>query len=171
MESPKEKPLKPGSEGLMLRQSKPTDHPRIIAVMTDWWGGRDLTASVPRLFLNHFCKTSFVAEKDGELVAFLVGFLSPARPDEGYIHFAGIHPDLRKMGLGRHLFETFFDLCRKNGRHIVRSCTSPVNRGSIAFHRCMGFDIEPGNAKINGVAVTRDYNRPGDDKVTFAIRL
>ncbi|MBI9086493.1 MAG: GNAT family N-acetyltransferase [Desulfobacterales bacterium] len=163
--------MKPLPRNLALRKSEPADHARIIAVMTDWWGGRDLRSSVPRLFLNHFCDTSFVAEKDGELVAFLVGFLSPARPDEGYIHFAGIHPAYRKIGLGRHLFETFFDLCRKNGRRVVRSCTSPVNRGSVSFHQCIGFSIEPGNSIADGIPVTVDYNRPGDPKVRFVKQL
>ena len=159
--------MEPLAQGLVLRPSEPTDHPRIIAVMTDWWDGRDLRASVPRLFLNHFCNTSLVVEKEGALVGFLVGFLSPARPDEGYIHFAGIHPDHRKAGLGRYLFETFFDLCRRNGRSIVRSCTSPVNRESIAFHRKMGFSLEPGDGQIDDIPFTRDYNRPGDHKVRF----
>lgn len=163
--------MNPLPRKLALRKSEPADHARIIAVMTDWWGGRDLTASVPRLFLNHFCETSFVVEKDGELVAFLVGFLSPAKPDEGYIHFAGIHPDWRKKGLGRHLFETFFDLCRKNGRRVVRSCTSPVNSSSVAFHQRMGFSLEPGDAKVQGVPVTLDYNRPDDHKVLFVKQL
>ena len=50
---------------------------------------------------------------------------------------------------------------------MVRSCTSPVNRDSIAFHQKMGFAIEPGDAEVDGIPVTLDYNRPGDHKVRF----
>ena len=96
-----------------------------------------------------------------------MGFLSPARPGEGYIHFAGVHPDYRGRGIGTHLYERFFDLCREGGRTMVRSCTSPVNKGSVNFHRRMGFSLSRGNARVDGLEVTLDYNRPDDPKVLF----
>ena len=139
--------------------------------MIDWWGGRDLTHMLPRLFIEHFHNTSFVVEHDGELVAFLVGFLSPAHPEQGYIHFAGVHPDYRGKGIGAHLYHRFFEICRDNGRRMVRSCTSPVNKGSIAFHLKMGFRILEGDVEVNGIPVTFDYNRPDDNKVLFEFEL
>jgi GNAT superfamily N-acetyltransferase len=163
--------------GLIIRKACSADHTRIIAVLKAWWGGRDLTALLPRLFLDHFGNTSFIIEKALEgaeerpLVAFLIGFLSPARTDEGYIHFVGVAPGHRGCGIGAHLYARFFDLCRENGRHIVRSCTSPVNHTSVAFHRKMGFDISKGDAHIDGWEVTNDYNRPGDPKVCFERKL
>jgi L-amino acid N-acyltransferase YncA len=158
-------------DGLTLRKGRPEDHPRIVAVLKQWWGGRDLTAMLPRLFLDHFCDTSFVVEQEEALVAFLVGFLSPSKSKEGYIHFAGVHPDCRGMGIGAGLYRQFFRLCSENERHIVRSCTSPVNKESIGFHLRMGFSIAPGREKIDGVPVTPDYNRPGDPKVCFVREL
>ena len=154
-------------EPFTIRNTKPSDHGRIISVIQDWWGGRDLRAMVPRLFLMHFCDTSFIVEKEGEMIGFLVGFLSPSVPKEGYIHFIGVHPDFRKKGLAETLYHRFFELCRKNKRTLVRSCTSPVNRGSIEFHKRMGFQIEPGDGEVDGFPVTLDYNRPGDHKVLF----
>ncbi|MEW6674258.1 MAG: GNAT family N-acetyltransferase [Thermodesulfobacteriota bacterium] len=157
--------------GLEIRNCQPEDHPRIIAVLKDWWGGRDLTVMLPRLFLIHFCNTSFVIEKNDRLIAFLIGFLSPARRREGYIHFAGVHPEYRGRGVGRFLYRRFFELCQANGRDLVRACTSPVNKGSIAYHQKMGFAISRGHAEIDGVPVVLDYNRPDDQKVLFEIRL
>ena len=158
-------------ENLKIRFAKPEDHPNIIRVMKNWWGGRDLVFGLPRLFLDHFHHTSFVAERHEELVGFLIGFLSPSKPDHGYIHFSGVHPDCRKTGLGRHLYERFYALCRKDGRAIVRACTSPVNRTSIGFHTKLGFRILPGNGEVDGTPVTLNYNRPGDHKVVFELRL
>ena len=154
-------------KGMEIRQSKPTDHSRLIEVMKDWWRGRDLTYMLPRLFLNHFYKTSFVIEENEKLVAFLVGFLSPGEPDEGYIHFAGVDPNHHGKGIGRHLYEHFYRICREHNRTIVKACTSPVNKDSIAFHTHIGFNIKPGNAVLEGVQVTLDYNKPGDPKVLF----
>jgi GNAT superfamily N-acetyltransferase len=159
--------------GLIVRNARPADHAPIVAVLRNWWGGRDLTQMMPRLFLDHFGNTSFIVEEAEarSLVAFLIGFLSPARADEGYIHFVGVAPDFRGRRIGAHLYGRFFDLCRLDGRRIVRSCTSPVNKDSIAFHRKMGFSLSKGNACIDGVRVTLDYNRPGDHKVCFEREL
>lgn len=152
---------------IRVRTGEPADHDRIISVMKDWWDGRDLTAMLPKLFLIHFHDTVSVAEKENDLIGFLIGFLSQSYADEAYIHFVGVHPEFRKRGLAKMLYEHFFDICRKHHRTTVRVCTSPVNKGSIEFHKRMGFQLEPGNGEIDGVPVTLDYNRMGDHKVLF----
>jgi len=161
----------PDENKLRIRTAAPSDHAAIMAVMPDWWGGRDIRASLPRVFPLHFWNTSFILENDREMIGFLIGFLSPANDKEAYIHFADVHPNYRNQGLGQMLFNRFFELCRENGRMIVRSCTSPVNEGSIAFHTSMGFTIEPGDGIVDGTPVTLDYNRPGDPKVLFTKHL
>lgn len=156
---------------LKIRNCKLSDHPRIISVLKDWWGGRDLTWMLPKLFLIHFTNTSFVIEKYDKLIAFLIGFLSPARPKEGYIHFAGVHPDYRRIGIGEFLYNHFFKICKENDRTTIKACTSPANKGSIEFHKKIGFEISTGNAEIEGIPVTLDYNRPNDPKVIFQMRI
>ena len=150
-----------------IRNSIPSDHPRIIKVMEDWWDGRELSHMLPRVFLEHFCDTSFVIEKDNALVAFLIGFLSQYRIEEGYIHFAGVHPQFCGIGIGAYLYNRFSEICLENGRSIIKSCTSPVNKASINFHKRLGFQVEKGNSEIDGIQVTLDYNKPNDPKVLF----
>lgn len=82
---------------------------------------------------------------------FLIGFLSQSNTKEGYIHFAGVHPDYRGIGLGEYLYEQFYKVCKQNKRDTIRSCTSPVNKGSIEFHKRMGFQVERGNPEIDGI--------------------
>ncbi len=154
-------------EGLSVRNTRPSDHAGIIGVMLDWWNGRDLTHMLPKLFLVHFCNTSFIVEKGNELIAFLIGFMSPANPAEGYIHFSGVHPEYRGTGIGAFIYDRFTQLCIENNRSVIRACTSPVNKGSIDYHTHIGFKIEKGEAVIEGVQVTLDYNRPNDPKVLF----
>jgi GNAT superfamily N-acetyltransferase len=152
---------------IIIRKAEPADHDKIITALRNWWGGRDLTAMLPKLFLNHFNDTSFVIEKKGEMIGFLIGFISPALEKEAYVHFMGVHPDFRKKGIGTTLYERFFEICRNHGRNIVRACTSPVNGDSVEFHKRIGFQLEPGDDEIDGLPVTSNYNRPGDHKVKF----
>jgi hypothetical protein len=152
---------------IMVRKARPADHEKIIAALQNWWGGRDLTAMLPKLFLNHFNDTSFVIEKEAEMIGFLIGLISPSLKNEAYVHFMGVHPDFRKKGIGTLLYERFFEICRNHGRNIVRACTSPVNRGSVEFHKRIGFQLEAGDDEIDGLPVIKNYNRPGDPKVQF----
>ncbi len=157
--------------GLSMRALRPSDHGAVIAVVDDWWGGRSMAGMLPRLFFEHFADTSFAAYRGAELAGFLVGFLSPSRPGEAYIHFVGVHPRERGQGLGRRLYEAFFGMTGARGCTVVRAVTAPVNTGSIAFHRRMGFEIEPGPAGPGGVPVAAGYDGPGQDRVRFTKHL
>jgi ribosomal protein S18 acetylase RimI-like enzyme len=118
---------------------------------------------LPKLFFIHFEGTNFVAEDtDGELLGFVCGFLSQTADDEAYIHFVGVTPEDRGDGLGRALYERFFEEARANGRTSVRCVTSPVNQGSLAFHEAMGFQVE---------RVVEDYDGPGEDRVLLVKQL
>ncbi|WP_433477986.1 N-acetyltransferase family protein [Spirillospora sp. CA-142024] len=124
--------------------------------MDDWWG-REVHGALPRLFLDHFHRTSLVTENGDDLAGFLVGFMSPSIPDTAYIHFAGVNPAFRGVGLARRLYETFFALAWADGRNTVHALTSPQNTSSVAFHRSMGFTVTPASA----------HDGPGKDKVLF----
>ena len=125
-----------------LRSAIPADHARILAVMPHWWGGRDLRALVPSLFLEHFAGTSLVAEThDGDLAGFLVGFVSQDYPAEAYVHMIGVDPARRGDGLGRRLHDAFADLVRERGVRRIRCVTSTVNEASVAFHTAIGFVV------------------------------
>ncbi len=109
-----------------LRRPTEADHPVLVAQVDDWWGGRKLHQLLPRLWLQHFTGTSWVAEDgDGRLVGFLIGFISPDRPGEAYIHMVGTSPNHRGAGLGRMLYERFFEDVRE------RACT-PRERRHLA---------------------------------------
>jgi predicted GNAT superfamily acetyltransferase len=178
---------------IRLRTAEAADYDRIIAVVDDWWG-RSVRHALPRLFLDHFHATSFVAERDGDLAGFLIGFLSPSLLDAAYIHFVGVNPLLRgsaypggaipprppcawrgypplhtspaplahRQGLGRMLYERFFELAAANGRSVVRAVTAPQNTGSIAFHTAMGFTV---------TGPAPDYDGPASAKMVFERRL
>jgi predicted GNAT superfamily acetyltransferase len=143
---------------LAIRPAEPVDHTRVLAVLDEWWGGRRMRDMLPKLFFLHFRETSFVAERDGELVGFLVGFLSQSEPEDAYVHFVGVSPAERGSGLGRELYERFFAAARAAGRTRVSCVTSPANEASLAFHAAIGFEPGPPQAAYDG---------PGEDRVVL----
>jgi len=146
-----------------IRHAKPSDYGRVIARVNVWWGGRDMAPMLPKLFFLHFDGTSFVAEREGgELAGFLVGFLSQTEPEEAYVHFVGVDPEARGEGVGRALYEHFFEAVRADGRSVVRCVTSPRNESSLAFHRALGFDVE---------RVDEDYDGRGEARVLLTKNL
>jgi ribosomal protein S18 acetylase RimI-like enzyme len=137
-----------------LRHAEPADYGRVIEVIDHWWGGREMAAMLPKLFFVHFRDTSFVAEEAGELAGFICGFRSQTYADEAYVHFVGVDPGRRTSGLGRALYERFFEAVAP--RTVVRAVTAPVNNRSVAFHRAMGFQVE---------RVDEDYDGRGQARV------
>jgi len=150
-----------------IRRLSTADYPLVISVMDQWWGGRPMADKLPRLFFEHFTDTSFAAERDGKLAGFLTGFISQSRPGEAYIHFVGVDPAERGSGLGRQLYAAFFAAAEARGCVLVRVVTSPVNRDSIAFHQRMGFQLESGDAQVDGIPVSSGYDGHGGDRVRF----
>jgi ribosomal protein S18 acetylase RimI-like enzyme len=144
----------------VIRHAEPLDYGRVIAVVDEWWGGRAMAPMLPKLFFVHFRDTSFVAEEDDRLAGFLCGFRSQTYDDEAYVHFMGVDPSSRGSGLGRALYERFFESVRP--RSVVRAVTAPMNARSVAFHRAIGFEVE---------RVDDDYDGRGEARVLLVKRL
>jgi ribosomal protein S18 acetylase RimI-like enzyme len=154
--------ISPGEDTAMpeagpARMARPQDYDAIAAVADGWWG-RPVMAALPRLFLDHFYRTSLVIDGPDGPLAFLIGILSPSDNARAYIHFAGVSPQARNQGLARRLYEEFFAMALADGRQVVGAITAPVNATSIAFHRAMGFTV---------TGPVADYDGPGRDFVVF----
>lgn len=159
---------------ILVRRPTEADHPRIVGQIDDWWGGRKLHQLLPRLWFQHFAGTSWVAEDaDGRVIGFLVGFISPDRPDEAYVHMIATSPSRRLAGLGRTLYERFFEDVQARGARRVTAITWPGNRVSVGFHRAMGFTPSegPGTQNLYGTPAYPDYDADGDDRVVFTREL
>jgi len=164
-----------------LRTRYPTaeDHGKVLAVLDQWWGdfggaagSQQRALLLPRLFFQHFSDSSYLVEgADGQLVAFLIGFLSQFQPEAAYIHFVGVDPARHRSGVARGLYNRFFGHAAARGARAVRCITSAGNRNSIAFHTRLGFAIEPGPIVVEGVAVQRAHDGPGLDRVAFVRSL
>jgi L-amino acid N-acyltransferase YncA len=159
--------------GVTFRRPTEADYPGMVRVMDDWWGGRKVDILLPRLWLQHFTGTSWLAETpDGRLAGFLVGFHSPDHADLAYCRLIATNPNLRHRGVGRALYERFFDDARRAGRRQVRAITWPGNRASIAFHLALGFEVEagPGSQNLYGTPSQSGYDFDREDR-TILVRV
>ena len=150
-----------------IRNLSPKDYQPIISIVNNWWGGRNMSSMLPKLFFVHFRNTSFIAQLDNKIIGFLIGFLSQTYPQQAYVHFVGIHPDFRNQGIGRQMYQKFFHTVKKFGCCQVKCVTSPLNTNSIAYHLHMGFEIEPSEAQQEGIPYHPNYDGAQEDRVLF----
>ena len=99
--------------------------------------------------------------------------MSPDHPDEAYVHLIATDPNRRGRGLGRALYERFFEDARSHGARRVTAVTWPGNRISVSFHRAMGFTPAdgPGTMNLYGTPAYPDYDADGEDRVVFSRSL
>jgi GNAT superfamily N-acetyltransferase len=160
----------------MIRYRRPieADYVPIVRVVDDWWAGRHLDELLPRLWLQHFTGTSWLAESDDDALAgFLIGFLSPDQPDTAYCHLVATSPNRRREGIGRELYERFFADARAAGRSRVTAVTWPANRPSLAFHEALGFDLVtgPGTQNLYGTPAVPAYDFDREDRAVLVRRI
>jgi len=157
--------------GLVWRTADPSDSDAVIAAITDWWPGIHMVHAVcPQLF-EHFGDTCIIVEDDDGLIGFLVGFMSQRFSDAGYVHYAGVRPGHRGAGLGTEMYTRFAQVTRDHGKTEVLAETGAWNVQSIAFHKRVGFTLEPGDEIVDGIPVHHDTTGHGFDYVEMVWRL
>ncbi|CAG7648594.1 putative protein YqjY [Paenibacillus solanacearum] len=156
---------------MIIRHMEPEDCGAIIAVAAHWWGSSYTSDMFSSWYIRHFRDTCLVAEEEGRMVGFLMGFWSQTLPDEAYIRIVMVDPAARGQGIGRALYEKLFEQAIASGRTTVRCVTAPWKKDSIAFHTKLGFRIEPQQQELEGVPVCLNYDGRGGQRVMFARRL
>ena len=156
---------------LVWRPAEPEDAPAVAAAIDGWWSHAHMVHGVcPQLF-QHMGDTCLIVEDGGEMIAFLVGFMSQRLPACGYVHYTGVRPDLRGRGIGREMYRRFAALTRARGRSEVFAEVGTWNVDSIAFHRRVGFVLLPGDDVLDGMPMFHDTGSRGIDYIEMVWRL
>lgn len=132
------------------------DYDHIIQIIDRWWG-RPVSALAHPLFFYELGALARVVEHDGILVGFLLGFVAPGPPKTGYVHLVGVHPDYRRRGVGKVLYQTFEEECRAQACVRLKSVANTANDPSLAFHRALGWSP----------TVVEDYAGPARPRFVF----
>ncbi len=145
---------------MQIRGISKADFDYVVSVLDRWWGGPSGERAHP-VFFYELGKDALIAEEDGQVVGFLLGFVAPTTPPTGYVHLVGIHPEYRRRGVGQRLYEEFTSRCRTAGAQRLKAMTTVGNEGSVAFHRALGFDIRE----------DPDYAGPDRARIVFTKEL
>ena len=130
---------------ITIKPVRDGDLAEILGNFERFWGDHphaDLLRQLHHpMFFREFADTAFVARRSAvggdQIAGYLLGFVAPT--GDGYVHFVAVRDDARSLGLGRLLYETFTAAAVERGATALKALTSPGNKGSIAFHRQMGF--------------------------------
>ncbi len=90
-------------------------------------------------------------------MGFLLGFIAHEPVKTGYVHLVGIHPEYRRRGVGRMLYETFTDTCRAAECVRMKAITTLGNEGSQRFHLALGWESQE----------IEDYAGPSRKRIVF----
>jgi GNAT superfamily N-acetyltransferase len=139
------------------------DFDHVVEVIDRWWGGPISTFAHP-IFFYELGGNALIVEENGQMTGFLLGFIAHEPVKTGYVHLVGIHPDFRRRGVGRLLYESFTDTCRAAQCVRMKAITTLGNEGSLRFHTALGWDATevdhyagPGRRRI---VFTRDLGLP-----------
>lgn len=126
-----------------IRGLTKADFDVIVSVSDRWWGGPSSDRTHP-VFFYELGERGLVAEHDGEMIGFLFGFVAPGTTgsaDTAYVHMVGIHPDHRRQGVAKKLYEAFAQACKQRGCQRIKSITTVGNENSVRFHEALGFSV------------------------------
>jgi GNAT superfamily N-acetyltransferase len=154
---------------ILVRPARESDQPALVRLVDEWLG-RPTHQQLPRLWLQHFAGTSFVAEDgSGRPVGLAVGFVSQDRPAEAYLHLLGVAPGQRRRGVGRALAGAFGEAVAARGARTVTTIAWPGEPGCLRFLGALGFTVDagPGTRRLYGTPARTDWNREGDDQVVL----
>lgn len=123
---------------MITRSLGKRDYDHIVQVIDRWWGGPTSALAHP-VFFYEMGRLARVAEVDGTMVGFLFGFLADVPERFGYVHLVGIHPDHRRQGVAKVLYQSFEEACREEGCTALKAVTYPGNTASLCFHKATGW--------------------------------
>jgi GNAT superfamily N-acetyltransferase len=143
-------------KSLQTRRITKKDFDEIVEVIDRWWDGPINTFAHP-IFFYELGEQALAIEDDGQLIGFLLGFIAHEPARTGYVHLVGIHPEYRRRGVGRRLYDSFTDACIRARCERLKAITTLGNEGSQRFHLAMGWDA----CEID------DYAGPGRKRIVF----
>lgn len=121
------------------------------------------------LLCTDFAETGAVAEGDGGLAGFVLGYRPPARPESYFVWQIGVANEARGQGLGHALLEWVVDRARPLGVRFLEATVTPSNHASQALFEA--FARRTGSAVSEETAFAADLFPGADHEAEVRIRI
>jgi len=126
-----------------------------------------------KIMLRYFGNTIILAEEDGELAGFLLGFISQNNPEEYFIWQLGVDPRYRGRKIASKIMKETVETAREKGCKLVTATVETVNIPSQQLFESSGFRIvteqERGELiEENGKPAIKNYYASGTDQIFYA---
>jgi ribosomal-protein-alanine N-acetyltransferase len=134
MEMPKVRPI---SKAVGLRRFKPRDLEEVMELDREVFGGYD--PMIFTTFYEYYPATTLVAEDDGRVVGFILGFKHT--PTEGRVFWVAVRPGYQGQGIGRRLLTTVIKLFRLIGAVSATLEVRASNFQAQGLYTSLGFQM------------------------------
>jgi len=125
----------PSNGSILIRRLAPRDFEGVLEIDREVFGGYD--PSIFTAFYEYYGKTTLVAESNGHVVGFILGFKHT--PLEGRVFWLAVRPGFQGRGLGRRLLATILNIFRQMGAVSATLEVRVSNRKAQALYSRMGF--------------------------------
>lgn len=125
----------PDSSRVTFRKPQATDGADVWALIRDT-GVLDLNSSYCYLMLNsYFRETCVIAERNGEVIGFVSGFILPDHENTLFIWQVAVAEQARGLGVASKMLQRILARDACSDVHFVETTVSPSNAASEAMFR------------------------------------
>lgn len=124
-----------GNGPILIRRLIPRDFEGVLEIDKEVFGGYD--PSIFTAFYEYYGKTTLVAESNGHVVGFILGFKHT--PLEGRVFWLAVRPSYQSRGIGRRLLATILNIFRQMGAVSATLEVRVSNKRAQALYSQMGF--------------------------------
>jgi L-2,4-diaminobutyric acid acetyltransferase len=121
------------------------------------------------LHCTHFADTSVAAERDGQLVGFISGYLPPRKPDTLFIWQVAAHPQARGCGLGKRMLKHLLARPACAGVRYLDTTVTADNHASEAMFRSLARDLDARVRRHRWFARDAHFGGAHDDEYLLRI--
>jgi L-2,4-diaminobutyric acid acetyltransferase len=118
-----------------------------------------------KIILRYFGDSCFLAEKQGNVIGFLMGFFSQKTPSTYFLWQIGTDASMRREGIGKKLITYAEQDLKKRGCTRIELTIDPENTISKNLFEKLGYENisnkEGKTIQVKDTTAVKDYYKPG----------
>ena len=128
-----------------------------------------------KIMLRYFGNSCFVADYNGNIVGFVLGFVSQVHDKTYFLWQIGVDKSMRGKGIGKMLLEKVEKEVRKLGCNRIELTIDPKNMSSKRLFEKIGYlNISSKEGRlidVMGNTAVKDYYKPGRHFMVYEKKL